>query len=469
MATTSWANGVDGNFNTAANWTNGVPIFGDVALITAPGTYTVTSSQGNSVGDLEMAKHASLDIAAGTFDVTVGTATGALAGTVAVDPGTTLELGSDGEDTKFDNTGLLSLIGSLGLTQLVVSGNATLNGKGKITLNSNDQIVSDGNSANLLSHNDISGRGTIGDGNLAFTNEGGAVIDANDPNESLNVDAEDFDNSGVLEASNQGQLVINTYINNGNSGKVEVGADSSMLLAGAIITGGVMSVGKGAMLTAIDDFGNTIDTKGAMTNAGEISTNGGGIEFQNAVKNAATGSFNATGSGFNLLQFDSTVTKGTATIDGAVINFMAAASTNVTFESAGAEYLVLGDPQKFTGTVAGMTTDSEAFIDLENIQFADNPAVSPLSAKGVLTVTDPVTHVVDKIKIVGGGTFTASGATDGSTLISDPPAGSAGNANLLAQAAASFGANSGIAGPGTHSVAEYYRSSDFLAADSHHG
>jgi len=61
----------------------------------------------------------------------------------------------------------------------------------------------------------------------------------------------------------------------------------------------------------------------------------------------------------------------------------------------------------------------------------------------------------------------------GRTLISDPAANLASvphnAAQLLAQAMASFGASSGIAGSGTGNLAKHHRSSDFLAANSHHG
>ncbi|OZC02954.1 beta strand repeat-containing protein [Rubricoccus marinus] len=45
--TTSWAAPADGNWETAANWTDGVPDDADVACITAAGSYTVTASRGD--------------------------------------------------------------------------------------------------------------------------------------------------------------------------------------------------------------------------------------------------------------------------------------------------------------------------------------------------------------------------------------------------------------------------------------
>jgi hypothetical protein len=143
----------------------------------------------------------------------------------------------------------------------------------------------------------------------------------------------------------------------------------------------------------------------------------------------------------------------------------------VTFDAGSTGVLFLGDPTNFTGTVAGMSTNTGASIDLNNIAFGAHPIVSQLSANGVLTVT--AGNIIDKIKIVGGGSFSATMAPNGSTLISDPPANPASvpnsSAQLLVQSMASFGASSGITGWSTGNLMENHTSSDFLAATSHHG
>ena len=53
--------------------------------------------------------------------------------------------------------------------------------------------------------------------------------------------------------------------------------------------------------------------------------------------------------------------------------------------------LKLDNPPAFTGTVSGFTTGD--YIDLTNINFADNPTLSYSSH--VLTVTDSVSQVTD--------------------------------------------------------------------------
>jgi hypothetical protein len=49
MAISTWLHAVSGNFNTAADWSSGVPNGLDDAELSATGTYTVTSSESNTV------------------------------------------------------------------------------------------------------------------------------------------------------------------------------------------------------------------------------------------------------------------------------------------------------------------------------------------------------------------------------------------------------------------------------------
>ena len=57
------------------------------------------------------------------------------------------------------------------------------------------------------------------------------------------------------------------------------------------------------------------------------------------------------------------------------------------------------------------------FIDLTNINFADNPTLSYSSKTHVLTVTDNVSHVTDTIKFAGVvGSFSAQSDGSGGTL-----------------------------------------------------
>ena len=65
-----WKSGISGTFETASNWSTGtVPRLGDDALIDATGTYTVTTSLGDSVHSISIAAGGTLDITGGEFDL----------------------------------------------------------------------------------------------------------------------------------------------------------------------------------------------------------------------------------------------------------------------------------------------------------------------------------------------------------------------------------------------------------------
>ena len=482
MTTSKWLHGVNGDFNDGSKWTAGVPAAGDTALLTVSGpAYTVTSSQFNTLGTLEMAKNATLNINALFVSLTSGTGTGALAGTIDVADEATLMLGTDGNSRTFSNTGAINLQSLGDTTDLMIAGTVTLTGKGTINLGSGggSTIVSDGFAATLTngsatSGNTISGIGTIGDSHLSFVNGAKGIIENTVGGTSLSIDTSEFTNSGLLEAigkeGTNARLDIESDITQTAKGEIKAGIGAGNVeLDSATITGGLVSTVKGSLLQSVAGASVLESQTKPIANAGEIAAFGGDLFITSAIKNSSTGNL-AVANG-NLLDITGTVTGGTASIGGtsgastAQLTFEGPSSAKVSFDEGTPDLLYLVDPAQFTGTVAGMSSNSDAAIDLANIPFADGPVVSPLSAAGVLTVTDPVSHVVDKIKIVGGGTFNAQLGITGSTEITDPPA----KTNLVVQSMASFGAGSAVAGSGTASVPEHHTSSDFLAANSHHG
>jgi hypothetical protein len=122
------------------------------------------------------------------------------------------------------------------------------------------------------------------------------------------------------------------------------------------------------------------------------------------------------------LVIDGAVSGGKATLEGTgEIEFGAASAADVTFAANANAILKLDNPSAFSGTVAGFTTGD--YIDLTNINFADNPTLSFSSETHVLTVTDSVSHVTVSIAFKGAlGSFSAQSDGNGGTLISDPPA-----------------------------------------------
>ena len=193
-----------------------------------------------------------------------------------------------------DNTGTIALNSTGDETdlQLIQSG-ATLHGGGQIVLSDSDVNVISGTSSNVTLDNEdntISGAGQLGNGELSLTNAG--TINATGTHVlTIDTGSNIVLNSGVLEASGNGGLMVVSAI-----------ANSGVLWA------------NGATLTV----------------QGEMSGN------------------------------------GIAKIDGiGTLDFEAASTVNVVFDSGAAGTLKLGDAFHFNGTISGFG-DSDV-IDLANV------------------------------------------------------------------------------------------------------
>jgi hypothetical protein len=431
----SWKSGVSGDWNDRHKWTNGVPTAGSSALITASGTYIVTSSsQGNNVETLEMSTGATLAINAHHIGITNGTGSGALAGTIEVASGGTLLLGEAGGNATYNNTGTIIVSGE-GLFRIVDV--VQLNGSGKIQFTGLGRLVGEGSGAQLTNENTISGPGVIGNASFGsafkFINGSNGVINGdgttNGPATTLLLDIGDVDqgqgatNNGLIQASgDSGSLSIIGHLTQGANGQLTAATSGAVVqLAGAKITGGTISTVTGATLLA-EEGDNSITTPSPIVNAGTIEADGN-LTITGSINNS--GSLVVKGS----LTVNGKVTGGNAQIYGSgTLEFGGASSTNVTFESGSSGMIVLNLPagQKFTGVVAGMDVNEGASISLSHIPYADNPMLSFDSSTGVLTVTNAhagKTVTINTVMTPGvegagedGGFFITQGS-DGNVLI----------------------------------------------------
>ena len=291
----TWAHGVNGDWNTGSNWTpQAVPTDGNTALITAAGTYTVTSGQANSVAMLNMRSTATLAVNASTFDVTGGTGTGALAGKINVNDGATLGFGAAATNTSFNNTGAIALMAGAAATDLVIAGNVTLAGAGKLTLSDsvNNAIASDGSAATLTNGdttagNTIMGAGTIGDATLTLFNEKKGTINGNGINNELTLDTgtNTITNQGILEGTTAQGLVVQSDV--ANSNLIEAfGTGARLDLLGSTITNTALAVILASGAAA------HVEVDGATIIGGTLKTTG-----INAVIDVVNGSATLDGSG----------------------------------------------------------------------------------------------------------------------------------------------------------------------------
>ena len=262
QCTDSWTGG-DGNSNWSdgANWSNGmVPGSSDSVCITQSGAAVV------------------LDVADGVADLTLGSSDSLTFPTV-----TNTNNGLNINGSSLANSGqiILAVPVSFGTTSLGFSssGTVTLSGRGTITLNANsfggDSI---GGSATLVNQSTIQGAGGF---DMTFNNAKAGVINANQSGVQLVVGRNQAQgastNTGLMEATNGGQLAMGSLTLNNVGGTVKASGKNSYIQlegegqGGETFTGGTWTTANGGAIQVVDGTvlldgtnGNTITNSGTM-------------------------------------------------------------------------------------------------------------------------------------------------------------------------------------------------------------
>ena len=480
----SWKVGSSGNFTTSADWTLGAPpTSSQEASISHAGTYTVSSTADATVAALNIGdKTATLAITSGsTFSTTSGTGVDASLGTIVVQNGATLDIGG-----TIINSGTiqLDLVGG-SATLLIGSPGATLSGGGTVKMGGLDAFIGDtGVPATLTNvNNTIAGAGTIGDADLTLVNSG--TINANNGAAPLtiNTGANTVTNSGTLEATSAGHLVIDSNVNNsrtieavGTSATVTIastisntatalilasGTGAEVQLDGAVISGGTLrSIGTTAVIETVSDTTNTI--AGATIVGGSLveATSGSALTIIGGTIGAAaivetttsgtavvsgtltnSGTLFASGSGSVLkIANGAVVNGGVAEVGNGIVDIQGASSENVTFQAGGSGGLQLADdtadPTAYTGKVSGFGQNTHQFIDLPEIGSAGATLsyTSSSSDSGVLTVSSggAAVAIIDLVGHYVTSNFHIGSGIGGSVEIIDPPvvAGGIQSANI---------------------------------------
>ena len=258
------ASGVDANWSTAANWSNGVPLPStDVTVPADPLPPYVDSSP----------------------EIKTLTLSG---GQVRLGNGITLKV--DGSQI-IDNGSLVLNNGGLGQTTLLLGGGSlTLTGSGVLAMSDQPNNVIDGPSGgtlinNLSSVQGIFGSGNIGNGHLILQNFG--TINANNTTPMYIGCGNTVTNMGTLEASGGGKLGLTCASVDNAGGSIQANTGTVGLLDTSI-SGGVLSTTGGGIITPlnhatlenltnagryqIDDYGVTT-LEGTITNTGTIALN----------------------------------------------------------------------------------------------------------------------------------------------------------------------------------------------------
>ena len=348
----------------------------------------------------------------------------------------------DGGSTTLEgtikNTGFFQLESTGTATNLMVSGNVTLNGGGTINLFSPTAIISGATGKDTLINvdNTIEGSGTIGN-TMALNNQG--TIEANQSATTLNLQVSNAStNSGILEATSGGTLVLNggTWANAGTleatgngstavlsgvnfantKGTILAGTGSVVQLEnGAQVVGGTLtsigtgfigSLGGGAKLQSVTNAGTYVTTDGSSTTLAGTITNNGSMQL------------NSTGSPTQLLiSGNVTLTgSGALTLSNNANNVIAGASagnevlTNTsTIQGAGnIGNSFMGLMNK--GTIAA-NQGTELFINPSSAGFQNQGDVA-VSAGSTLDITGPAGSFLNFSANTGtltGGTYSVSG------------------------------------------------------------
>jgi fibronectin-binding autotransporter adhesin len=385
----------DGQWTTAGNWSAGVPSSSDAVTIGGTAAVTLASSQTGSFGTLTLSNSGD---------------------SVTVDNNALLEAYGN-----ISNAGTITLSGTGNGTQLYLENSLTLSGGGTINLNTtNGQytgLVTGAAGSVLTTSSNITGAGTVGNGELNFVNSG--TINANISAQTLLVNPDTCPtctntNTGTLEATGGAQLTLSngTWTQSG-AGTITAAANSDVLLQSNVsITGGTLSTtGSGVIyngasqavfLTNVTNNGNyTIQNNGATEISGTL-TNNGTITMDatgNVTELYLTGNTTLSGSGTVVL--DSTNNQWTGYINGA-------GGTVLTNQS----------------TITGWGTVGDGNVSVSN---ASNGVInSNLSGGNILL--NPYTAVTSSnaglLEATNGGTLTMSNGTWNNTGTIQAAAGS---------------------------------------------
>jgi len=225
-----------------------------------------------------------------------------------------------------NNTGTIAISsgGAESDLEILIRG-ATLQGGGQLVLSDYTQnFVFGGDASAVLDNvdNTISGAGQLGNGQLTLRNEG--VIDATGNNPLvIDTGTNAIVNSGCLEASGAGRLVVNSAVNGG--GTAEIGGSGSIEFAAASDTAVNFDTGAAGMLR--------LDQSGAFTGTIAGFDAGDGLDLADIAcgANETLGfAANPNGSGGTL-----TVSDGTHTASLALLGQYAAAGFTTAVDANG--------------------------------------------------------------------------------------------------------------------------------------
>ena len=347
MANISWTGAAgDGNYNNPANWNPAqVPGAGDTVTISTS-VATAISAGNDAVLNLTTNSDVTLNL------VNNDTFTFGSAGSAA---------------STFSNGGTFALNSTNNATELIIAApTLSLTGAGTILLSNNGNNYIYGSAAgdelNNVS-NLIEGGGQLGDGTLTFVNGAAGVVNANvSTGLVLNTGSATTLNSGILESTSTGGLVIESTVNDGTTGKI-IAAGGNVYLQGGDLQGGTISTSAGGEF--IENANATLDgTTHSVTNTGTVVVdNNTTLNVLGTIANSGTILISSANNGTEL-SIGPSATAGTVTLTG---------SGHVVLSDNASNYIA--------GAIAGDT-----LINLNNTISGAGTFTSPLTLTNDATI-----------------------------------------------------------------------------------
>ena len=216
------------------------------------------------------------------------------------------------------NSGAMSVDSQGSTTVLTIDANTTLSGGGQLIIGDNVNNYVQGAAATdklVNVNNTISGAGNLGHGQMTLVNQVAGVINAVGGN-ALVIDtgSETFVNAGIVEATGQGGLTIQSATVNNTGGTIKANAASLVTFASVDVIGGtVIGIGTGAIrASGTDEFDGRAS---AIILAGAIDVlDGSNLQLEGAVANGGAISVGSVGSTTVLTMLANTTLSGGGSI-----------------------------------------------------------------------------------------------------------------------------------------------------------
>ena len=361
----------------------------------------------------------------GTFESVAGT-TDTL-NNVTIYNGTTFTVSSGATTNIFgtiSDRGTIVIDGTSSNAIVNLGSNVTLSGGGAVTLKSDGGSAAylRGNGVTLTNANDtIQGAGNVGDsGALGIANQ--ATIDANASGQNLNVNGGNggVTNTGTLEATGGGTLLLFNKITNTGGAITASGTGSVVDIDNATVIGGTLNTASGGLLRTV----GSADLNGVTISAGSTYTTAGATtQLDTSLTN--DGTFLIDGSASNaIVNLGSNVTLS----GGGAVTMKSGGGTAAFFRGSGVTLTNANDTIQGAGNIGdsgALGIANQATIDAngsgQNLNLSQgggvvtNTGTLEATAGGVLQIFSKVTNTGGAIT-ANGGTVNVIGTISGGTL-----------------------------------------------------